>query len=74
MRRRKSSLTLLHREDLSFVVLRAQLLLVCCAIGAVAGGYRRTADLILASFLRCRGFDIAALTRDDRENLKANTK
>jgi Domain of unknown function (DUF5659) len=25
----------------------------------------RTADLTLASFLKCRGFDIAALTRQD---------
>jgi hypothetical protein len=25
----------------------------------------RTADLTLASFLRCRGFEIAALTRQD---------
>ena len=25
----------------------------------------RTSDLTLASFLRCRGFDIAALTRED---------
>ena len=25
----------------------------------------RTADLTLASFLRCRGFEIEALTRDD---------